>query len=57
MAAPFPEKPKQMWQRTYERLRDKAFDAETLAEQAFTIEAARFLARIEKPKRKRSFWR
>jgi hypothetical protein len=57
MAAPFPEKPKGMWHRTYQRLRDKAFDAERLAEAAFETQADRLLARINSPKRKRSFWR
>jgi hypothetical protein len=46
-----------MWQRTYQRLRDKAFDAERLAEAAFETQADRLLARINSPKRKRSFWR
>jgi hypothetical protein len=57
MAAPFPDKPKGMWQRTYERLRTKAFAAETLAEAVFETQADRLLARINKPKRKQSFWR
>jgi hypothetical protein len=57
MAARFPEKPKGMWQRTYQRLRDKAFDAERLAETAFETQADRVLARINKPPGKRSFWR
>jgi len=57
MAAPFPERPRGMWQKTYRRLRDKAFDAEMLAETAFETQSERLLARINSPKRKRSFWR
>jgi hypothetical protein len=54
---PFPQKPKGMWRRTYERLRGHAIEAETLANQAFAVQAERLLAGLNKPKRKRRFWR
>jgi hypothetical protein len=47
--------PKGMWRRTHERLSEQAFQAETLADEAFAIRTERLLARIDKPKRKRGF--
>jgi hypothetical protein len=57
MAAPFPQKPKVMRHRTYERLREQAIKAEMLPEEAYEIQADRLLARINNPKRIRKFWR
>jgi hypothetical protein len=53
MSALFPKKPKGMWQRTYARLCEQAFEAEMLAEQTFEAQAGRLLARIDNLKRKR----
>jgi hypothetical protein len=56
MAATFPQKPRGMWRRTYQRLHEQAFEAEMLADEAFVQRAQRLLARVDSPKRKRRFW-
>jgi hypothetical protein len=57
MAAPFPPKPRGMWLRTYERLCERVFEAEMLAEYTFATRAERLMARIDSPKCKRRFRR
>jgi hypothetical protein len=47
MTAPFPPKPKGMWWSTYERLCGRAYEAETLANEAFVRHVERLLARID----------
>jgi hypothetical protein len=57
MASRFPGRPKGMWARTYEHLRQQALDAEIRASQAIASNTGRLLAGTDKPKEKRSFWR
>jgi hypothetical protein len=57
MLSPFPERPRGMWQTTFERLRETALAAEEQAAGALAISAERLLARIDRPKsRKKGFW-
>jgi hypothetical protein len=42
----FPAKPKGMWRRTYDRLFEKAFEAEMSADEVFALRAEHMLARV-----------
>jgi hypothetical protein len=56
LASPFPEKPKGMWRRTYERLCDRTYEIEMQAEDAIEARLARVNQRIDQSSRKRKFW-
>jgi hypothetical protein len=56
MAVPFPLKPKGMWRRTYERMREGTFNAELRADQAMDLHARKLLAEFGKSTHKRNFW-
>lgn len=56
LASPFPDRPKGMWRRTYERLCDRTFEIEMRAEEAIEARLARVNQRINQSSRKRKFW-
>jgi hypothetical protein len=57
IAAPFPKKPRGMWRRTYQQLREQAFEAKMEGDEAFALSVGRLLMRIDNPNRKGKFWR
>jgi hypothetical protein len=56
IATPFPERPKGMWKRTYERFLRESKGIETEACEGFFAFSKRLRSHLNKTKQKRSFW-
>jgi hypothetical protein len=56
MASPLPDRPKGMWQRTYERLHKRTFETEMRAEEAMDFRLLALAGGIDLSQRKRTFW-
>lgn len=56
LISPFPERPRGMWHRTFERLRDKTIASEARVEEMFDRKAGHLLARLEQRHGEGSFW-
>jgi len=51
MVAPLSERPKGVWRRTYERLREQVHGAEMAADEVFEVRAEALLARIDRQRK------
>lgn len=56
MSAPFPKRPKGMWQETYERLHQTVMNAEMKVEDVFFVRAGQLISRNNASNRKKKFW-